>query len=205
MLDGGQNQVNVGVGGQFQARDRAIETKFAEICAPRLTRMPEGRYRICMAQSILVFDFGTNEEAAQQARHKVDAWVQGFRLGKKILIRFEREEAPEGAEKSEVEPETAKHSDDKKKHAGAKKKQRSGKEKHAAKIEKVGAGGRVRVLVRLDFSDHEKLTLHRWLDRIPAEQPFKSAKGEVIRHSDPAFLKAAELFDSLESRSLPVR
>jgi hypothetical protein len=34
-----------------------------------------------MAQSIFVFDFGTNEEAAQQARHKVEGWKQGFRLG----------------------------------------------------------------------------------------------------------------------------
>jgi hypothetical protein len=205
MLDGGQNQVNVGVGRKFQALQIAGETGFVEIYAPRLTCIPKGRYRRCMAHSILVFDFGTNEEAAQQARHKVDAWVQGFRLGKKILIRFEREEALEGAEKSEAEPEPAKHADDKKKHAGAKKRQGGGKEKHAAKKENVVPGGRVRVLVRLDFSDHEKLTHHRWLDRIPTEEPFKSAKGEVIRHSDPAFAKTAELFESLESRSLPVR
>jgi hypothetical protein len=155
--------------------------------------MPEGRYRICMAQTILVFDFGTNEEAAQQARHKFDAWVQGFRLGKKLLLRFEREESPEGAEKpeAEAEAEPAKHASDKKKHAAEKK-------KHTAKKEKAAAGGRVRVLVRLDFSDHEKLTLHRWIERIPAEEPFKSVKGEVVRHTDPAFSKTSELFDSLE-------
>jgi hypothetical protein len=46
-----------------------------------------------MAQSILVFDFGTNEEAAQQGRHKVDAWQQGFRLGKKILLKFDRKDS----------------------------------------------------------------------------------------------------------------
>jgi hypothetical protein len=158
-----------------------------------------------MAQSIMVFDFGGNEEAAQQARHKVDAWVQGFRLGKKILLRFDREDAPEGAEKTAPEPAPAKHADDKKKHAGAKKTHSGGKDKPAAKKEKAAEGGRVRVLVRLDFSDHEKLTHNRWLDRIPAEEPFKSAKGEVIRHSDPAFAKTAELFDSLESRTQPVR
>jgi|HubBroStandDraft_6_1064221.scaffolds.fasta_scaffold01159_9 hypothetical protein len=160
-----------------------------------------------MAHSILVFDFGANEEAAQQARHKVDAWVQGFRLGKKILIRFEREETPESAEKHgtaeapeapEVDDESPKHASTKGKHAVDKKKHAGGKEKHAAKKEKAAAGGRVRVLVRLDFSDHEKLTHHRWLDRIPTEEPFKSAKGEVVRHSDPTFAKTAELFDSLE-------
>ena len=51
-----------------------------------------------MAQSILIFDFGTNEDAAQQARHKVDAWQQGFRLGKKILLKFDRKESNGGAE-----------------------------------------------------------------------------------------------------------
>ena len=158
-----------------------------------------------MAQSIMVFDFGGNEEAAQQARHKVDAWVQGFRLGKKILLRFDREDAPEGAQKPAAEPEPAKHPDDNKRHTGAKKTHSGGKDKPAAKKEKAAEGGRVRVLVRLDFSDHEKLTHNRWLDRIPAEEPFKSAKGEVIRHSDPAFAKTAELFDSLESRTQPVR
>jgi len=55
----------------------------------------------------------------------------------------------------------------------------------------------VRVLVRLDFSDHEKLSHQRWLDRIPSEEPFKSAKTEIIRQGQPGFTEAAELFDSL--------
>jgi hypothetical protein len=45
-----------------------------------------------MAHSFLVFDFGTNEEAAQQARHRVDRWKQAFRLDKKLLLKFDREE-----------------------------------------------------------------------------------------------------------------
>ena len=48
-----------------------------------------------MAHYFLIFDFETNEEAAQQARHKVEGWTQGFRLGKKMLLKFEREEASE--------------------------------------------------------------------------------------------------------------
>ncbi len=51
-----------------------------------------------MAQSILIFDFGTNEEAAQQARHKVDGWKQAFRLGDKMLLKFHREESAAGRE-----------------------------------------------------------------------------------------------------------
>ena len=46
-----------------------------------------------MAQSIFIFDFGTNEEAAQQARHKIEGWKQGFRLGNKMTLKFEREDA----------------------------------------------------------------------------------------------------------------
>jgi hypothetical protein len=53
-------------------------------------------------------------------------------------------------------------------------------------------------LIRLDFSDHEKLTLQRWLDRIPSEEPFKSASGETVRHNDAAFAATLELFDSLD-------
>ena len=45
-----------------------------------------------MSQSILIFDFGTNEEGAQQARHKIEGWKQGFRLGDKMMVKFEREE-----------------------------------------------------------------------------------------------------------------
>ncbi len=133
-----------------------------------------------MAQSILVFDFGTNEEAAQQARHKIDGWKQAFRLGNKMLLKFEREEAAAPA------AEEAKAS-----------KQKAGS-KSEKEGEKADAPARVRLLVRLAFSDHEKLSHQRWLDRIPSEEPFKSAKGETIRSGDDNFAKTSELFDSLD-------
>ncbi len=147
-----------------------------------------------MAQSILIFDFGTNEEAAQQARHKVDAWQQGFRLGKKILLKFDREESNGGAGGRSAEPEegTAAKGD------AAKKSSDGSDVKDTGKNENVTPPSRVRVLIRLDFSDHEKLTQQRWLDRIPAEAPFKSAKGETIRHSDASFAATSKLFDSLD-------
>jgi hypothetical protein len=57
----------------------------------------------------------------------------------------------------------------------------------------------VTLLVKLAFSDHEKLSYQRWVDRIPTEEPFQSAKGEVVRAGDgPEFEKAAEHFDSLD-------
>jgi hypothetical protein len=156
-----------------------------------------------MPQSIFIFDFGTNEEAAQQARHKVEAWQQGFRLGKKMLIKFEREHADASGEAAEAEPAPAeKPKPANKKSAGAKGASAAasdgGAEKTGAEAEKDQPSSRVRVLVRLDFSDHEKLTLQRWLDRIPAEEPFKAAKSEAIRPGNPDFAKTVELFDSLD-------
>jgi hypothetical protein len=132
-----------------------------------------------MAHDFLIFDFGTNEEVAQQARHKVEGWTQGFRLGKKMLLKFERESADDSGDPAKAEKSSA------------------SKKKSAAKSDAAEPSAKVRVLVRLDFSDHEKLSHQRWLDRIPTEEPFKSAKTEIIRQGQPGFAEAAELFDSL--------
>src|ERR1700690_3258136 len=131
-----------------------------------------------MAHSYLVFDFGKDEETAQQARHKIEAWKQGFRLGNKLLLKFERAE-PDEQESAAEKPAAA-----------AKKK--------SAKEDKDEAAGHGGLFVRLDFSDHEKLSQQRWLDRIPAEDPFKSAECEIIRPPDAEFDETAELFESLD-------
>jgi hypothetical protein len=138
-----------------------------------------------MSQSIFIFDFGTNEDSAQQARHKVEGWKQGFRLGNKMLLKFDRKEPPEQAEDEDGAPA--------KEHAARK----AGGKKSGEKSEKAKALESVRLLLRLDFSDHEKLSHQRWLDRIPGEEPFKSAESEMIRTGDPEFPKMAELFESL--------
>jgi hypothetical protein len=143
-----------------------------------------------MAHSYLIFDFGTDEEAAQQARHKLEAWKQGFRLGNKLLLKFERESP--GGEDSDKDGAAKASAGEGKSVAGKKKSLAKEKE------EKPEPSGNVRLLIRLDFSDHEKLSHQRWLDRIPAEEPFKSVDAETIRHTDPAFTKTAELFESLD-------
>jgi hypothetical protein len=168
-----------------------------------------------MAQSFLVFDFGNNEEAAQQARHKIEGWKQGFRLGNKVQLKFERQEtepAKGGSEKakaSSAEPEETKSKrsgeQGKKAEKKAAKKAAGNAGKTEARTEEPGekdpaqpeAPQQVRILVRLSFSDHEKLSFHRWLDRIPGEEPFKSAKPQTIRPGEPDFQKTEELFDSL--------
>ena len=169
-----------------------------------------------MAQSFLVFDFGSNEESAQQARHKIEGWKQGFRLGNKVQLKFERQETEraegesEKAKASPAEPEEAKS----KRSAGQDRKaEKKTPKKTPGKVGKTQtrteepdegqdpakpeARQQVRILVRLSFSDHEKLSFHRWLDRIPGEEPFKSAKPQTIRPGEPEFQKTEELFDSL--------
>ena len=160
--------------------------------AQSLDTHASARYRRYMAESILSFDFGTNEEGAQQARHKIEGWKQGFRLGSKMVLKFERDNGAEQAGEDE--------------NASAKAKQESSKKKPAAKKratkddgqDAAESSGRVRLLLRLNFSDHEKLSHQRWLDRIPAEEPFKSVKTETFRSGDPEFPAIAELFDSLD-------
>jgi hypothetical protein len=106
-----------------------------------------------MAQTYILLDFGSDEEAAQRARRTVDGWRQGFRLDKKLLLKFEREE--------------------------------EGK-------------SHIRLLVRLDFSDHEKLSYQRWLERIPGEENFKAAHPKVIGPGDAEFAATAERFEGLD-------
>ena len=53
-------------------------------------------------------------------------------------------------------------------------------------------------MVRLDFSDHEKLSHQRWLDRIPSEALFRDAHPKILRQGDPEFADAAKRFDALD-------
>ncbi len=143
-----------------------------------------------MAQSFLVFDFGTNEELAQQARHKVDGWKQGFRLDKKLLLKFDRAETaetPDAADTADTEEEPIPQK-------GAKKSAKGAKSAHTKDKE---AQEKIQLIIRLDFSDHERLSHQRWLDRIPTEAPFKDAQAKIIRHNDAEFAGTAERFDSL--------
>ena len=136
-----------------------------------------------MAQTFLIFDFGSDEELAQQARHKVDGWKQGFRLDKKLLLKFDRGEAPDNETQPEGEENT-------KAKGGSKK---GAKPANAAKDEKE----KIELIIRLDFSDHERLSHQRWLDRIPSEAPFKDTQSKIVRQNDGEFAGTAERFDSL--------
>jgi len=147
-----------------------------------------------MAYSFLVFDFGGDEDAAQKARHRIDGWKQGFRLDKKLQLKFERKEMEETV--ARAQPKTSKSAGEGKAKPGAKSKATNeGASKDApAPV----ASADVRLIVRLDFSDHEKLSHQRWLERIPAEEPFRNAKQRIIRVSDADFQSTSTMFDSLD-------
>jgi len=136
-----------------------------------------------MANSFIICDFGTNEDAAQQARHKLENWKQAFHLGKKLEYKFERKS--DGSEPQGSEPDHEK---------GKKKSSKSGAKKEKA----AESPEQIRVLVRLSFSDHEKLTQQRWIERIPTEDPFKSAAPEIIRNGEPSHASTSTLFDGLD-------
>jgi hypothetical protein len=145
-----------------------------------------------MSHIYIRMDFGTDEEKAQLARHKLDGWKQAFRLDKKLLYKLDRpgSAAGEAAAKSET-AETPATS------AKSKGKTKDKPSEPSAEKSKANADGKVSLLVRLYFSSHEKLSEQRWVARIPSEEPFKSASPKVIQQSDPEFEKADQQFESL--------
>ena len=143
-----------------------------------------------MAQTYLLFDFGPDEEKVQQARHKLESWKQAFRLDKKLKYKLEREQSAVPAA-AEAKPEPAKPD----KPQSAKPKSKSKPKSDERESEN---NGPVKLFVRLYFSGHEKLSEQRWIDRIPTEEPFKSASPRTVRESEPAFVDILKQFDSLE-------
>ena len=143
-----------------------------------------------MAHTYMVFEF-PDEEKAQQARHKLEGWKQAFRLDKKLQVKFDRgdEVGDQGVE--EGKPEAA---------ASSSKKGEKGKSKSKAKVEKGdgAASGPVKLLVRLYFSGHEKLSEQQWMDRIPGDEIFKKAHPKVVHEGQGGFDEVLKRFETLE-------
>jgi hypothetical protein len=153
-----------------------------------------------MAHIYIKLDFGTDEEKAQQARHKLDVWKQAFRLDKRLLYKLDRPESDAEEHDSEAEPveKLAPAAKSKGKTAASPKAKTTAKSSEpAAEKSAAAANGKVGLLVRLYFSSHEKLSEQRWLDRIPSEEPFKSASPKVVHHSDPEFESMDRQFEAL--------
>jgi len=146
-----------------------------------------------MAQTYLLFELGSDEETVQQARHKLESWKQAFRLDKKLQYKIEREQSETpGTAEAKPEPKA-----EKPKAAKTKSKPKSKSKGDEPESESENSGP-VKLFVRLYFSGHEKLSEQRWLDRIPSEEPFKSASPKIVRESEPGFAEILKQFDTLE-------
>jgi hypothetical protein len=136
-----------------------------------------------MAHTYMRFEFGTDEEKAQEARHKLDVWKQAFRLDQKLQYKLERPE--EDAEEVEGDADASNGDATQSKSSSAKAKKSD---------DESGVG----LLVRLYFSTHEKNLEKQWLERIPSEEPFKSAGAKMIRKGQPGFDEAVGQFGELD-------
>jgi len=154
-----------------------------------------------MAHIYIRFDFGTDEEKAQQARHKLDGWKQAFRLDKRLLYKLDRPENPAG--EAAAKPETVEKAEPAAKSKGKTAEKSKGKtagKTSGAAAEKpavAASNGKVGLLVRLYFSSHEKLSEQRWLARIPSEEPFKSAAPKIVHQDDKEFEATDKQFEAL--------
>ena len=149
-----------------------------------------------MAHIYMHFDFGADEEKAQEARHKLDVWKQAFRLDKKLQYKVERPEdanAEETAAGDDALPVTKATEQPK-----LKSKARSRSEARTESSSQGNGSGNVILLVRLYFSSHEKLSQQRWLDRIPTEEPFKGASPIILRKGEAGFNEALKQFADLD-------
>jgi hypothetical protein len=152
-----------------------------------------------MAHSFLTFDFGSDEEAAQQARHRIEGWKQGFRLDKKLQVKFDRKEKEqEGKPGAAAAPPKAAAKSAAKGKGGAAAKSKTKNERGSEANSTPDGSAQIRLIVRLDFSDHEKLSHQRWIERIPAEEPFKGANPRIVRAGEPEFQATSDLFDLLD-------
>jgi hypothetical protein len=150
-----------------------------------------------MAHIYMHFDFGADEEKAQEARHKLDVWKQAFRLDKKLQYKLERPEEVDAEEDSSSGDAAAgaKAAEKPKSKSKSQPRRRTGRTERGAED---NGSGNVSLLIRLYFSSHEKLSEQRWLDRIPTEEPFKSASPKVLRQGEAGFAEALKQFSDLD-------
>jgi hypothetical protein len=137
-----------------------------------------------MAHIYLLFEFAKDEEKAQQARHKLETWKQAFRLDKKLLYKLERI----AAEPTDGDPRPAK----------AEKAKGKGAAKTDGETATPASNEDIRLLVRLGFSGHEKLSEERWVQRIPTEEPFREASPVVVKQGEEKFEATEKQFEDLD-------
>jgi hypothetical protein len=147
-----------------------------------------------MAHIYLTFDFGKDEEKAQQARHKLDSWKQAFRLDKKMQGKFDRKEDGAAAPPADpVAPASKQKTEKKPEGKGAKGKSKA--EPEPAKL--APSAAEVKLLLRLALPNNEKLMEQRLLKRFSTEEPFASASPKTVRPADAGFTDLDSRFEEL--------
>ena len=180
-------------------RTRSLNTPIRQmLCGPILDLRADGKQTENMAHIYLTFDFGKDEEKAQQARHKLDAWKQAFRLDKKMQGKFDRKE--DGVAQGTAAPApVAKEKPAKTavaKSAKGKAKAEATADPEPAKL--ASSSAEIKLILLLALSNHEKLTEQRLLKRISTEEPFASASPKTIRQADAGFAEVDSRFEELE-------
>jgi hypothetical protein len=169
-----------------RARIAVRQFGYAGWLAAFLTCLRRRSHTESMAHIYLLFEFAKDEEKAQQARHKLETWKQAFRLDKKLLYKLERTAV--ASVDGEAKP--------------AKAEKAKGKGKGAAKTDGETAtpapNEDIRLLVRLGFSGHEKLSEERWVQRIPSEEPFREASPVVVKPGEERFEATEKQFEDLD-------
>ena len=153
-----------------------------------------------MAHIYLTFDFGKDEEKAQQARHKLESWKQAFRLDKKMLFKFDRKEDGAGREAAAAPAPVAPAAKEKagKKAAGKAGKAPKGAKKADREPAKLAASNAdIKLILRLALSNHEKLMEQRLLQRFSSEEPFKVATPKTIREAEAGYEELDTHFQEL--------
>ena len=149
-----------------------------------------------MAHIYLTFDFGKDEEKAQQARHKLESWKQAFRLDKKMLFKFDRKE--DGASAEAAPAEAAEKEKPAKAATGKGAKAAKGKNKTDAEPAKLASSrADIKLILRLALPNHEKLTEQRLLKRFSDEEPFKNASLKTMGEADTGFAETDSRFEEL--------
>ena len=64
----------------------------------------------------------------------------------------------------------------------------------------VRVSGGAQVIVRLAFQPGEQLSFERWLERIPAEEPFDSADCRALSHSTDGYDTVCDTFSRLTAQ-----
>ena len=151
-----------------------------------------------MAHIYLTFEFGKDEEKAQQARHKLESWRQAFRLDKKMLYKFDRKE--DGAEPAAVSVPASPAAKEKPAKKAAGKVGKATKEAKKADPEPAklaASSAEIKLILRLALSNHEKLMEQRLLQRFSNEEPFKIAAPRTIRESEAGYVELDSHFQEL--------